>query len=143
MFRIGWVEPYPMTDSIAVGDAVGVLVRACGLWWLNAARIVYVHDCDTNDRQFGFAYGTLPDHAERGEERFWIRRDNDDRVWYEVVAASLPSRWYGWVGLPFVRRLQTPFCRRFPAGHAASGAGFAGIESRPVRIHASMACNRD
>jgi uncharacterized protein (UPF0548 family) len=111
MFRLGWVAPYPTATSLAVGNPVGVLIRACGLWWLNAARIVYVHERDGENRDFGFAYGTLLEHAERGEERFWIRRDNDDRVWYEVVAASRPGGWYGWAGLPLVRRLQ----RRFAA----------------------------
>ncbi|HEY1602070.1 MAG TPA: DUF1990 domain-containing protein [Pirellulales bacterium] len=111
MFRLGWVEPYPTATSFAVGNAVGVLIRACGLWWLNAARIVYVHELDDGKLEFGFAYGTLREHAERGEERFWIRRDSDNRIWYEVVAASRPGGWYGWAGLPLVRRLQ----RRFAA----------------------------
>jgi len=111
MFRLGWVEPYPAASTIAIGAPVGVLIRAYGMWWLNAARIVYVHDNKTSDRQFGFANGTLAEHPERGEERFWIRWDSDDRVWYEVVAASVPAQWYGWAGLPIVRRLQ----RRFAA----------------------------
>jgi len=34
-----------------------------GVWFLNAARIVYVID---EPRRFSFAYGTLPGHAERG-----------------------------------------------------------------------------
>jgi uncharacterized protein (UPF0548 family) len=109
MFRLGWVELYASADSVSVGDAVAVLIRACGMWWLNAARIVYVEERDAADRQFGFAYGTLQEHAEVGEERFWIRRDEQDRVWYDIVAASRPARWYGWAGLPLVRRLQRRF----------------------------------
>jgi len=46
---------------------VAILARSIGLWWLNACRIVYVVD---KVDKFGFAYGTLPDHAGSGEERW-------------------------------------------------------------------------
>ena len=48
---------------------MAVLARSLGLWWLNACRIVCVIDEDRPVTGFGFAYGTLPDHAESGEER--------------------------------------------------------------------------
>jgi hypothetical protein len=48
------------------GGGVAILARSIGLWWLNACRIVYVVD---KVDKFGFAYGTLPDHARSGEER--------------------------------------------------------------------------
>ena len=47
-----------------------LLARALGLWVLNACRIVYVIEEDGPLRRFAFAYGTLPEHAESGEERF-------------------------------------------------------------------------
>ena len=111
MFRLGWVEAHPGRREIAPGVNVAVLIRACGLWWLNAAHIVYVHDEQNDDRQFGFAYGTLADHAECGEERFSIVRDSEDRVWFELTAMSRPTKWYVRAGLPLVRLLQ----RRFSA----------------------------
>ena len=37
-------------------------------------------------RKFGFAYGTLPDHAATGEERFLIEwNQDDDSVWYDIL----------------------------------------------------------
>src|SRR5436309_2304777 len=69
-FRLGWVEAWPPGTPIQTGALVAVLARMCGLWWLNACRVVYVVDEPGPIRRFGFAYGTLPDHAETGEERF-------------------------------------------------------------------------
>ena len=112
MFDLGWVEAHPAAAEIAAGTNVAVLIqRRAGVWWLNGARIVYVHDSTIDDRQFGFAYGTLADHAECGEERFWIVRDRDEQVWFELTAMSRPTKWFVRAGLPLVRRLQ----RRFAA----------------------------
>jgi len=44
-----------------------------GFWSLNAARIVYLIEEDGPCEKHGFAYGTLPEHGERGEER-WRRK---------------------------------------------------------------------
>jgi uncharacterized protein (UPF0548 family) len=77
MFQLGWVEICWPDAPIVPGTTVGVLARVAGLWWLNACRIVYVLD---EPRRFGFAYGTLPGHAESGEERFSIEWNQDDSV---------------------------------------------------------------
>ena len=44
------------------------MARALGHWWLKACRIVYVVDESGPISQFGFAYGTLPGHAEMEKE---------------------------------------------------------------------------
>lgn len=111
MFRVGWVQINPDPPQVAEGEPVAVLIRACGLWWLNAAKIVYVDDRESSPRQFAFAYGTLEQHAERGEERFCVNWTDDDSVWYELTAISQPGHWYTRLGLPLVRWLQ----RRFAA----------------------------
>ena len=102
-------------QPIAVGTTVGVLCRDLGLWSLHAARIVYVIDetaattAGAVDR-FGFAYGTLPDHAERGEERFLVEwRRTDDAVWYDILAFSRPRHLFAKLAYPYVRRLQRRF----------------------------------
>ena len=62
--------------------------------------------------RYGFAFGTLPAHVERGEERFtveWHRAD--DSVWYEVFAFARPAHPLAIVGPLFVRLVQ----RRFAA----------------------------
>lgn len=132
MFDLGWVEAHPDKTGIAPGTNVAVLIRACGVWWLNGARIVYVHDPSADDRQFGFAYGTLPDHAECGEERFWIIRDRDDQVWFELTAMSRPTRWFVRAGLPLVRKLQ----RRFAADAQRAVQRAVGATSPPIQTGA-------
>ncbi|MGH9763368.1 MAG: DUF1990 family protein, partial [Blastocatellia bacterium] len=82
MFEVGWVELLYSDSPIESGAAVGVLVRVFGLWMLNACRVIYTIDEDKPVRRFGFAYGTLPDHAESGEERFTVEwHSSDDSVW--------------------------------------------------------------
>jgi uncharacterized protein (UPF0548 family) len=110
MFRIGWVELYSPEAPIEVGATVAVLARI-GIWWLNAARIVYVFDEQGSVRRFGFAYGTLPDHVERGEERFSVECLSDGSVWYDLLAFSTPSHPLARAGYPLARRLQKRFAR--------------------------------
>ena len=103
-----WTAIAPITTPIEAGHTLAVLVNALGLWFLNAARIVYVID---EPRRFGFAYGTLPGHAERGEERFLVEHLEDDSVWYDVRAFSEPRYWAARLAYPITRRLQRRFAR--------------------------------
>src|SRR5690349_21955917 len=41
-FRLGWLEAWSPSITIASGDIVAVVARTFGLWWLNAARVVYI-----------------------------------------------------------------------------------------------------
>jgi uncharacterized protein (UPF0548 family) len=111
-FQLGWVEPCWPNTAIEPGQVVGVLARAFGLWSLNACRIVYVVDERGPVTRFGFAYGTLPEHLESGEERFTIEwRRADDSVWYDILAFSRPNQLMARVGYPLVRRFQRRFAR--------------------------------
>jgi uncharacterized protein (UPF0548 family) len=114
MFRLGWVEAHGTDAPLAPGLTAAPLAHF-GLWFLNACRVVYLID---EERRFGFAYGTLADHAERGEERFLVEWREDDSVWYDVLAFSRPGHWLTWLGFPVVRRLQ----KRFAAGSLAAMA---------------------
>src|SRR5438874_7143774 len=109
MFQLGWVQPCWPDTPIAVGSVVGILASCWGLWWLNACRIVYVIDETSPVRKFGFAYGTLPDHVERGEERFTVEWHADQTVWYDLLAFSRPGYWLVRLGYPLARRLQKRF----------------------------------
>ena len=71
-FNLGWLEAYSPEMRIHAGEVMAVVSRAIGLWWLNSCRIVYVVDEVGTHQRFGFAYGTLPDHAASGEERFLV-----------------------------------------------------------------------
>jgi len=102
----------PEGIPIVEGEIAGVVIKVFGLWFLNAARIVYVID---EPRRFGFAYGTLPGHAERGEERFLVEWLSDDTVVYTIVAFSQPRYWLARLAKPIARRLQRAFVRRSKA----------------------------
>jgi uncharacterized protein (UPF0548 family) len=111
-FRLGWVEAWPSDSPIQAGRVVAVVARLFVLWWLNACRIVYVVDEQGPVQRFGFAYGTLPEHAESGEERFTVEwHAADDAVWYDILAFSRPHQLLARLGYPFTRRLQKRFAR--------------------------------
>lgn len=112
MFPPGWTEIYPSGAQIAAGTVVGMMAHCYGGWWLNACRIVYVIDEDGPGRRFGFAYGTLPEHVECGEERFCIEWQRaDDSVWYDLRAFSRPRHPLVRMAYPLARRLQRRFAR--------------------------------
>jgi len=109
-FRLGWVETWPPDAPIQADQVVAVIARLFGLWWLNACRIVYVVDEEGPVQRYGFAYGTLPEHAESGEERFTVEwHEADDAVWYDILAFSRPQQLLPRLGYPFARRLQQCF----------------------------------
>jgi uncharacterized protein (UPF0548 family) len=111
IFRLPWVELVPARPRLEPGTDLAVVARHAGFWSINACRIVYlVAEEESGVERSGFAYGTLPDHAERGEEIFAVELDAaDDGVWYHVRAASRPNAWLSWLGYPLARRLQRRF----------------------------------
>ena len=112
MFELGWVELCWPEAPLQVGSVVAVLARALGLWTLNACRIVYLVDEVGELARFGFAYGTLPGHIERGEERFWVQWNRaDDSVWYDMLAFSRPNKLIARIGYPIARHYQSRFAR--------------------------------
>ena len=110
MFNIGWVELCWPDAPIENGSVVAVLASHLGFYSLNACRIVNVIDEDRPVRRYGFIYGTLPEHAELGEERFTVEwHREDDSVWYDILAYSRPNRLLSKVGYPIARLLQKRF----------------------------------
>jgi len=107
-FEMGWVGIWPAGISIEKGSVAVVLTHSLGLWSAHTARIVYTID---EPRRFGFAYGTLPGHAEQGEERFLVEQLDDGSVWYDVIAFSRPRHILAKLSYPLVRRLQKRFGR--------------------------------
>jgi uncharacterized protein (UPF0548 family) len=101
------------------------------VWWLNACRIVYAVDEMGPVCRFGFAYGTLPGHAESGEERFLVEWDRaDDDVWYDIIAFSRPNHLLARLGYPLTRRTQKRFARDSAAA-MRKAVGTAAGSSRP------------
>ena len=108
MFPGIWACLWPDTTPIRAGEVVAMLAKVMGLWWLNSCRIVYV--IDIHDK-FGFAYGTLPGHAECGEELFMVEKLPDGTVRYVIKAFSRPRVWVARLGYPIARAQQRKFVR--------------------------------
>ncbi|MEE3372037.1 MAG: DUF1990 domain-containing protein [Planctomycetota bacterium] len=110
--ELGWVSLGTPPPAVKPGETVSVLARVYGLWSLNACRIVYVTQQQNPWPSFGYAYGTLPDHAETGEERFLVEwTPRDDAVYYDILAFSRPHHFLSQAGYPIARRLQRRFAR--------------------------------
>jgi uncharacterized protein (UPF0548 family) len=110
-FDMGWAEVFPRQAPVAVGTVVAVLIRHFGFWSLNGCRVVYTVG-SRDDARFGFAYGTLTNHAEAGEEIFEVFVDAEtDSVMYRIRATSWPHAALARAGQPIVRVLQARFRR--------------------------------
>ena len=111
-FHLGWLEPCWPGVPLKEGELVGTLARVFGLWAVNVCRIVFVVEEEGPVARYGFAYGTLPGHAECGEERFQVEwHRSDDSVWYDIRAVSKPGGWWVRLAYPLTRRLQRRFGR--------------------------------
>jgi uncharacterized protein (UPF0548 family) len=125
-FRLGWVELHSPGVPPEVGQAVAVTARIGWLWTINVCRVVYMVDECGPVWRYGYAYGTLPEHVESGEERFTVEWDRgDDAVWYRILAFSRPNQVLARLGYPLTRRLQRRFARDSAAAMVrAVGTGF-------------------
>ena len=113
MFNFPWAKLWWPDTPIEPGRTVAILVKHVGFYSLNACRIVYT--IDEPDR-FGFAYGTLPDHAETGEERFSVEFDRSTSdITYDLFAFSKPNQTLAKLGYPMSRFLQKRFARESKA----------------------------
>jgi uncharacterized protein (UPF0548 family) len=111
MFDMTWVDLCWPETPIAPGATVAVVVSHFGFWSLNACQIVYVIEERGLPEKYGFAYGTLPEHGEIGEERFTVEFNSDDQsVWYDLYAFSRPTA-LARLAYPLTRRLQKRFAR--------------------------------
>lgn len=140
MFTIPWIQLFSRDTAIRTGETVVVIAHHLGIYSLNGCRIVYTlnelahllelapdDDPDLNTswhveqqtshasrslRRFGFAYGTLLEHMESGEERFLIEYcEEDQSVFYDLLAVSRPGNVLTRLGYPVARHLQKQFAR--------------------------------
>ena len=80
-------------------------------------RVVAVVD---EPNRFGFTYGTLPIHPERGEESFIVERTSDGSVTFTITAVSRPAHPLARVASPIARRLQSAATDRYVAAMTAA-----------------------
>ncbi|NOT47173.1 MAG: DUF1990 domain-containing protein [Acidobacteria bacterium] len=107
MFDLGWCGICWPDTPIEADRNVAMIANHMGFYSLNGARIVYIFD---EPDKFGFAYGTLTDHVEFGEERFAVERDlNTGEVFYDLYSFSRPRHILAQLGYPYARYLQKSF----------------------------------
>jgi uncharacterized protein (UPF0548 family) len=99
-------------SSAAKGVEVKMQIGAGPLSIAAECQVVAVVDAP---REFGFAYGTLTQHPERGEEAFLVSWREDGTVVGTVAAFSRPARWYTRAGGPLGRAAQAVAARRYLA----------------------------
>lgn len=141
MFPAGWTRVEARAASLTPagypavreGTVVAMVARALGVWWTSACRIVYTLDEEGSIRRYGFAYGTLPGHVERGEERFSVELLADGTVWYDLLAFSRPRYWMARLGYPLARRLQRRFVEGSLAAMRAAMTGAGRTPEKPQR----------
>ena len=100
--RVAATTPVAEPGTLVLGH-LGPIPAPC--------RVVYVLGGPDEPNRAGFAYGTLPGHAESGEELFAVRFDPaTGAVHAEVVAFSRHATWWAKLGAPaasFVQRVVT------------------------------------
>ncbi|MFJ6651689.1 DUF1990 family protein [Microbacterium sp. NPDC091313] len=99
-------------SPIEVGTEVRMLLRIGPLGFRAPARVVWA---ERTAERCGFAYGTLPGHPERGEERFELALAASGAVVFRITAFSQPGRWFTRVGAPLGRLVQRRMTRRYLA----------------------------
>lgn len=111
-FDVPWLELHGANTPVEVGQRVVSVVRVLGVWLVNPCQVVYLDREEEAANRLRFAYGTLPGHAERGEERFTVSYDAVSQdVRYEIVAFSRPALPLVRIGYPYARRIQRRFAR--------------------------------
>lgn len=110
--NVGWASLHRADTPFEAGQTIAIVACTYGLWSVNVSRLIYTIDEVGEIRRFGFAYGTLPHHVERGEERFCVEWDQQtDQVWYRISAVSEPHHWLVKAGYRLARRTQWRFAR--------------------------------
>jgi uncharacterized protein (UPF0548 family) len=119
MFDVPGIQLCWPDALIQTGAAVAVMVKHFGFWSINCCKTVYVIDDEGPIRRFGFAYGTLPEHAEQGEERFMVEwHRSSDLVCYDILSFSRSSNAAVKAAYPLARLLQRRFLRHSLAAMA-------------------------
>ena len=152
-FDLGWVGIYPPNAPVATGTTVAVVAQHLGFWSIHACRIVYPlttagEGTVASSRGTGtvpspapvpapliagFAYGTLTDHAEIGEEIFAVSlQPASGAVTYSIRAVSREGALLARLGAPVARAFQSRFRRDSLAAmqRHIGGASRRGAEGR-------------
>jgi uncharacterized protein (UPF0548 family) len=116
MFDMPWIDLCWPDTPVQLGANVAVVISHLGFRSMNACRIVYVIDEHGSSEKYGFACGTLPDHGERGEERFTVELNADQTVVRPVCVLAAKHRCAS--GLSFHKAAAETFRQRLESGYA-------------------------
>jgi uncharacterized protein (UPF0548 family) len=97
---------------IEEGSVIAQAIQVGPLTAIACCRIVKVVD---EEHAFGFAYGTLPAHPERGEEAFMVSRNAGSGT-VTISAFSRPSHVLSRLGRPLTHLIQDRVTDRYLAG---------------------------
>jgi uncharacterized protein (UPF0548 family) len=116
LLAIEGLQVFPATPELQTGTDVAILSRHFGIWSVDFCRVIYVlrdeFERDGRLLRTGFAYGTLPGHAVRGEEIFSIEwHPATQEVWYDIYSFSLPATPLIKLLSPIARATQRRFAR--------------------------------
>jgi len=118
LLTVAGLEIFPSQPPIEPQTNVALLsrhfARLGGLWSLDFCRVIYILESQSEYggaiRRTGFAYGTLPGHAVRGEEIFSIEwHVATTEVWYDIFSFSLPANVLIRLAGPLARAAQKQF----------------------------------
>eukprot|EP01117_Protostelium_nocturnum_P014271 TRINITY_DN5425_c0_g1_i1.p1 TRINITY_DN5425_c0_g1~~TRINITY_DN5425_c0_g1_i1.p1 ORF type:complete len:218 (+),score=80.49 TRINITY_DN5425_c0_g1_i1:170-823(+) len=113
-FELGWVHLYYPDSPLQPGTDVCILAKS-GAWNLSCCRVIYVFDeeiPESNLKRFGFAYGTLEQHVEKGEGRFTIEYNvNNQLVTFEILSYASHNTWFTRIVSPVARYIQDLFAK--------------------------------
>jgi uncharacterized protein (UPF0548 family) len=100
--------------------AVGTVVAMAAPLPVGFVEVVCrVVDVTHSHDQFRFAYGTLPNHPEQGEESFTAVRSDDGTINFEIVAVSRHRQLLARAFPAVARRLQLAATNRYYAAMQA------------------------
>jgi len=93
----------PAGQPVVLGATILIVLRRGPLHVVAPDRIIGVVD---EPRRFGFAYGSLPGHPERGEESFVVEHLDDDTVLATIRVQAGPGTLPAHAVAPLVRAVQ-------------------------------------
>jgi uncharacterized protein (UPF0548 family) len=133
LLTVAGLELFPRQPAMRTETGVALLSRHFGLWSLDFCRVIYVLQAEPENggaiERTGFAYGTLPGHAVRGEEIFSIEwHPATNEVWYDIFSFSAPANLLIRLGGPLARSVQK---------HFASASVKEAFEESGVNPHAN------
>jgi uncharacterized protein (UPF0548 family) len=110
-------------DQVQAGLTFALCLRVGGVFVTAACRVVYV---TVEPGRRGFAYGTLPQHPEQGEEAFHVIRDGS-RILFRVTAFSRPRHPLARAGAPVSRLIQARTSQAYLRAMRAAAAGISAV----------------